>query len=77
MIRIECDICGKTVKSIDTVVLYKRSFDYCSGCTEKVKKIMDNFRKEMISEYNFLDVVLRGKENKVLKKIKNEKRKEI
>lgn len=70
MIIHKCDICNKTAKSLDTIILYKRSFDYCSECKMEMEKLKESFKREVEEEYTILESRLRAKETKFLSKIK-------
>ena len=73
MIINKCDICGKTVLHLDTIILYKESFDYCKNCKEKAEKIINEYKKEVTYEAVMLDSRLKSKERNILHKIKTEK----
>lgn len=77
MIINKCDLCGKTVMHLDTIVLYKNSFDYCRNCKEKAEKIIDEYKKELEYEAVMLDSRLKSKERNILHKIKMEKNRGI
>lgn len=46
MIIQQCDICKRKVPILDTVVLYKKSIDYCEKCKNKVEKAKKNMKKK-------------------------------
>ncbi len=77
MIINKCDICGKTVLHLDTIILYKESFDYCKNCKEKAEKIINEYKKEVTYEAVMLDSRLKSKERNILHKIKTEKNRGI
>ena len=69
MIMYTCDICGKSVNYLDTMVIYRRSFDYCLKCKKEVEKIRDEFKKEIDYQYVLLDAGLRAKEVNIFTRI--------
>lgn len=77
MIIQKCDLCGKTVSCLDTIILYKQSFDYCKDCKEEAEKIINEYEKEVTYEAVTLDSRLKSKEKNILHKIKIEKNREI
>lgn len=72
MIIHRCDICKKNVAHLETIVLYKKSFDYCINCKTEAERIKEKFNKEYEYEYAILSSRLKGKENKYLSEIKEE-----
>ena len=63
MIIQQCDICKRKVPILDTVVLYKKSIDYCEKCKNKVEKAKKEYEKEieyrkMFNYPPFTDIVL-------------------
>ena len=72
MIIQQCDICKRKVPILDTVVLYKKSIDYCEKCKDKVEKIKKEYKKEMEYEYCVLDSRLKSKERNLIKKLEQE-----
>lgn len=77
MIIQQCDICKRKVPILDTVVLYKKSIDYCEKCKNKVEKAKQEYKKEMEYEYCVLDSRLKSKERNLIKKLEQENYKEI
>lgn len=77
MIINKCDLCGKTVLHLDTIILYKRSFDYCKTCKEKAEKIINEYKREIEYEAVMLDSRLKSKEKNILHKIKTERNRGI
>lgn len=47
MICYECDICRKAVKEdeLETLILYKKSIDYCKNCKDKAESLKKAFLK--------------------------------
>jgi len=77
MIIQQCDICKRKVPILDTVVLYKKSIDYCEKCKNKVEKAKQEYKREMEYEYCVLDSRLKSKERNLIKKLEQENYKEI
>ena len=73
MIMYTCDICGKSVNYLDTMVIYRRSFDYCLKCRKEVEKIREEFKKEIDYQYVLLDAGLRAKEENIISRIRSKK----
>lgn len=67
MIIKKCDFCKKEVDYINTVVLYKKSIDFCEKCRKKAEKIIADFEKEIDYESTMKDIALRNKEKQYLK----------
>ena len=53
MIRIvqKCDICNKDSNNLQTIILHKKTFDYCPLCENKAKEIKEQFKREIKQEY--------------------------
>lgn len=53
MVSYECDICRKKVKEdeLETLILFKRSIDYCKNCKDKAMKI----KKTLIKSRNYYE----------------------
>lgn len=47
----ECDLCGKKTKNLNSIILYKKSIDYCNDCKNKAKEIKKEFKKQIQEEY--------------------------
>ena len=77
MIINKCDLCGKTVHHLDTIVLYKESFDYCRDCKKEAEQIISEYKKEVTYEAVMLDSRLKKKKKNILHKIKIEKNRGI
>ena len=73
MIMYTCDICGKSVNYLETMIIYRRSFDYCLKCRKEVEKIREDFKKEIDYQYVLLDAGLRAGEERIFSRIKNRK----
>lgn len=71
MIINRCDICKKDVAHLDSIVLYKKSFDYCINCKMEAEKIQKEFKKEYDCAYAILDCSLVTKERQYLYDINN------
>lgn len=69
MIIHRCDICKKNVAHLETMVLYKRTFDHCVNCKMEAEKIKEKFKREYDYEYTLLDSRVKAKENKILSEI--------
>lgn len=77
MIIQQCDICKRKVPILDTVVLYKKSIDYCEKCKNKVEKARQEYKREIEYEYCVLDSRLKSKERNLIKKLEQENYKGI
>ena len=77
MIIQQCDICKWKVPILDTVVLYKKSIDYCEKCKNKVEKARQEYKREIEYEYCVLDSRLKSKERNLIKKLEQENYKGI
>lgn len=75
MIIQRCDICKKEVDNINSVILYKRSFDYCENCKEEAEKLINRFKDERKYQNILLDSALRNKEMEYLSKYNGNKKK--
>ncbi len=51
MITYKCDICNSRTTNLNTMILHKKTFDYCQNCKEKAEKIKNDFREEIKQEY--------------------------
>ena len=69
MIIQKCDLCGRNVSSLDTVILYKNSFDYCKECKKEAEKIINEYNREIECENAILDSRLRAKERNIINRI--------
>lgn len=64
----KCDLCGKKTTTLRTVVLYKKSIDYCSSCERKMKKLLEEFRGEMRVRYLSYEKSIKELEEEFLEK---------
>ena len=62
---------------LDTVVLYKKSIDYCEKCKNKVEKAKQEYKREIEYEYSILDSRLKSKERKLIENLQQENKKGI
>jgi len=76
MIINKCDICGKTVKYLDSVILYSKNIDYCTKCKEKADNIKKEYEDQVKYENILLNERLKSKERNIIAKIKRESKKE-
>ena len=67
MITKICDICKSEVEEIETIVLHKKSFDYCNKCKNKAGQIKLKYEKEKDRQYKFYNNNLKTIENRILK----------
>ncbi len=51
MIKSQCDLCKQNKNNLKTIVLHKKTFDYCKECENKAKKIREEFKKVIKLEY--------------------------
>lgn len=72
MIIQKCDICLKTVKSLETIIIYKQSIDYCSKCKNKIEDIIEKFKKDANFEKELMYANLKRKEKDYIRQIKKE-----
>lgn len=72
----KCDVCGKSVNYLNTIILYKKSFDYCNKCKEQAEEIKDNFKKEVEYENIGLDSRLKTRERSIISKMRYKVNKE-
>lgn len=72
MIIHRCDICKKNVAHLETIVLYKKSFDYCINCKAEAERIKEKFKREYEYENVILSSRLKAKEKKFLSEINKE-----
>lgn len=70
MIIQQCDICKREVPILDTLILYKKSIDYCERCRSKVEKLKQEYKREIEYEYCILDSRLKAKEKELIKRLK-------
>lgn len=77
MIIFQCDICKNKTSQIDTLVLYKKSIDYCHKCKEEVEKMKQDYKREIDYENVMLDSRLKSKEKNIISKIKQKHNKGI
>ena len=69
MIKYACDICGKETTNLKSIVLYKKTFDYCPKCEKKANKIIIEFKKVMKQEYIRYESNIRKSEREFYKDI--------
>lgn len=74
MIIQKCDICLKTVKNLETIIIYKQSIDYCNKCQKKVEGIVEKFKKDANFEKELMHSNLKRKERDYIRQIKKEMR---
>ena len=72
MIIQKCDICLKTVKRLETIIIYKQSIDYCNKCKSKIEDIIEKFKKDANFEKELMYANLKRKEKDYIKQIKKE-----
>lgn len=48
-----CDICKKTKKEVNSIILHKKYINYCNNpeCKEKAKAIKEAFKMDVHEEY--------------------------
>ena len=68
MISFKCDLCGKKTTRLRTVVLYKKSIDYCPSCSKKMQKLLEEFKGEMRVRYLQYEKSIKELEEDFLKK---------
>lgn len=51
MIKYICDLCGKETTALHTMVLHKKSFEYCDSCKKRAEEIKKDFKDEIKQEY--------------------------
>jgi hypothetical protein len=77
MIIQQCDICKRKTASLNTLILYKKTIDYCEKCKSKVEKARQEYKREIEYEYCVLDSRLKSKERNLIKKLEQENYKGI
>lgn len=70
MIIYKCDLCKKETLHLDTMILYKRGFDYCNECKEKAEEIKQRYKRKIEYEYCMLDSKLKLIEKQYLAEIR-------
>lgn len=71
MIIKRCDLCNKQVDDLDTLILYRRGFDFCKECKSEAKSIAKKY-KETVKQQ--IDIRLIEEENKALSYVRLFKR---
>lgn len=73
MFKMKCDVCGKETKELNTIIFYKKKIDYCNSkkCIKIALKLMKEFQREVKAQNIIYNCVLKSKEKKLLKEIKN------
>lgn len=69
MIKFKCDLCQKETTGIKTMILNKKSIDYCKECEKRAERIKEEFRKIMKYEYLQYENSLKKKEKEFYEKI--------
>lgn len=64
MIMQKCDICNKTTTNLKSIVLHKKTFDYCPNCQTKAEQIKENFKQLIKQEYILYESRLKKVEQK-------------
>lgn len=62
MIIQRCDLCNKQSSFLQSMVLHKKTIDYCSACKEKAEQIKEDFRQVIKQEYMIYESRLRKAE---------------
>lgn len=62
MITFKCDICQKNRIDIKSMILHKKTIDYCTSCEKKAKQIKEDFKKEVKQEYISFEERLKKRE---------------
>lgn len=70
-----CDICGKEVKNLDTIVLYKQPIEYCEKCQKKIETVAIMFKNELKVQNQIMSIALKNTERKMIKELMKGKRK--
>lgn len=67
----KCDICGKDISDINTLVLFKKKIDYCKNpkCIRKAMKIKTAMERELDYQKHMLCIAMKSKENNLIKTI--------
>lgn len=69
MIKFKCDICNKNTTTLETVILHKRTIDFCTDCKQKVDNIVEEFYKEKLQEYLKYEQRLKQIEKDIINKM--------
>lgn len=51
MVKFICDLCGKETNELNTIVIYKKAFQYCKNCNKRAFIIKQAFKREKQEEY--------------------------
>jgi len=67
----KCDVCGKDIEEVNTIILYKNKIDFCESpkCIKKARKISQIIERELKYQNKMLDISMKNKEKEVLKTI--------
>ena len=67
----KCDICGKDIDEVNTIILFKNKIDFCESpkCIKKAKKIKQIIERELDYQRKMLSISMKNKEKQVLKTI--------
>ena len=63
-----CDLCGEETKKLKSVILYKKTFDYCENCENKARKIEKDFKRLVKNNNRYFSEELKKKEKDFYKK---------
>lgn len=71
MIKIKCDICKEEVTRLESLILYRKTIDYCNNpnCYRKALKIRKELEKEVKVQNIHFNSALRNKENQLMREI--------
>lgn len=64
MIIQQCDLCNKKTTAIKSIVLHKKTIDYCTDCEKKANKIVEDFKQIIKQEYILFECRLKRAEQK-------------
>lgn len=76
MIKFQCDICKKETIKLETIVLYKKTINYCDKCMKKAYKLKCDVQKELNYKNFMFDNYMTHKEKEILKEVQKKWRQE-
>ena len=70
MIIYKCDICNKETTNLKTIVLFKKSLDYCRECEEQTEEIQERIKEIIKSRYLEFESKVKVDEENLLRRYK-------
>ncbi len=69
----KCDLCNRNTTDLNSIILYKKHFDYCQKCEKKAEEIKNKFKDDIQEEYLWFERNLERIEKNFYKKIIDQK----